>query len=591
MCTTESTFAWLGAIVVNIAFISFIVWGANAIWWVGFSISIVYTGILFGLARFIDKKSGWDETNESRSLDDEDDGLVMHESAVDYASQDAAARQMPILANLLYGLFALALGVTGYFLPINIFYCAEDRPGPHRLPGHWETNITALPEEVQDWASSTKSRDSYASFIYIPGPKVTLFQGSSDNRGGAIGLWAAPASIYPFHSAEPINFPDIKNPTQFTSVGTNKACFVAYKKLAPPPKPNPRPVPKPVSMENFIACCDGKALWTASSNTTHRSPNDFFVANGTATLWYKDDPPYSGKQIDTGTLIYSLDTKTMEETLHSIYHAPHGYTQPVGDYNEAGNDCWASQNKIARQRAFLALFVSASPVAVVSVLLWIRRQASSMAVTAYIGLSAMATFLFILIGGEDHIDTFLRWWFSVTGALWMIIMTDLSFSTRRVAKGPFIWGVNFGALIFFIGMISLTGVIETMITKEIFDRKQAWRWLVFNVFAVAPIGIIGLASDQVFLLVLCAIGWLMDSVRIASLLAGDNPESGPPVYFLVLATAGLLIAGVGWLLSKFQTRVHTVLVGYFEELSLSRSVFPVSEHVALRTEEPMLESI
>ena len=63
MCTTEQTFAWVGTIVVNIAFISIIAWGATEIWWVGFLLSSAYTAMLFGLARVVDKKSGWDNAD------------------------------------------------------------------------------------------------------------------------------------------------------------------------------------------------------------------------------------------------------------------------------------------------------------------------------------------------------------------------------------------------------------------------------------------------------------------------------------------------------------------------------------------------
>jgi len=593
MCTTESTFAWVGTLVVNCAFIAFIAWGASKIWVAGFFISIVYTALLFVLARFIDRKSGWDATthgdDESGSLHDEADVRMTHDVNADYSGQgddpavSGTEHRMPLLPNLLYGLFALALGVTGYFLPVNIFYCGSNRP--FAPPGHWTTNITALPDDVQDWASSAEHRYSFSSFVYIPGEKVTLFQGSSvdGSNGATMGLWAAPASVYPFQTAEPHNFPDIENPTEFIVTGTGRACFRAYKNTPPPPPPNgtrPKPIPVPVpklNSGNVIACCDGKTLQTTkdvSSNTTLLNPYGLYVENATKALWFKDDAAYSGPFMGTGTLIYSVDDyETMELTLHSTYHAPRGY-KPPADGDDA-EDC----DKVERQRALMALFLSTLPVTITSVLLWVKRHASSMSITTYVGLSASAIFLFVLFSGKEYYS---NWWYSISGLLFMLIMTDLSFCERSLAKDPFVWGINFGALAFFVGMIMLTGI---------FDQYHAWRWLVFNAFAIVPIGIVGLGTDQLFLLILCAIGWLMDSFRIAALLANDSPEAAAPIYFVVLGTSGLLIAGAGWLLSKHQDHVHNVIEYHMEQLSISRRLLPELGHVVLHTEDPLSEPI
>jgi hypothetical protein len=166
MCTTEQTFAWVGAIIVNIAFISIIAWGASTIWWIGFLISVVYTAMLFGLAWMVDKKSGWDvapAAHNSSSANDENGGehscmensdgsSAVHsetEHVVVAVPADLSIRRsnsvrinpearMPVLANLLYGLFTLALGVTGYFLPMNLFDCyGSSSSGPYGPSGQW----------------------------------------------------------------------------------------------------------------------------------------------------------------------------------------------------------------------------------------------------------------------------------------------------------------------------------------------------------------------------------------------------------------------------------------------------------------------
>ena len=107
MCTTEQTFAWVGAIVVNVAFLSFIAWGAAANWIFGFVISVVYTILLFVLARFVDTKSGWELTGSGADGADGDEGSLHDEADVGVANGLAAEangahdqeRRMPPLAN------------------------------------------------------------------------------------------------------------------------------------------------------------------------------------------------------------------------------------------------------------------------------------------------------------------------------------------------------------------------------------------------------------------------------------------------------------------------------------------------------------
>merc|ERR1712013_234399 len=156
---------------------------------------------------------------------------------------------------------------------------------------------------------------------------------------------------------------------------------------------------------------------------------------------------------------------------------------------------------------------------------------------------------------------------TVSGAMYVIVLSDLTHCKREaVARGPLIWGVNFGSLVFFIGMILLTGIFD--------EWGQAWPWFVFNLFAIAPLGVLGLAHGQVFLLVLSAIGWLMTTVKIASALADVAGTADVPIYFVVLALSGLLIAGAGWWLNKKQGEIQSVLGHRMERLSLSKRIFP-----------------
>jgi hypothetical protein len=269
----------------------------------------------------------------------------------------------------------------------------------------------------------------------------------------------------------------------------------------------------------------------------------------------------------------------MEVELHSTYtkskskQYTDGYSPmplPYEDVatNDEEHNCWIKHSA-------LAIFVSAVPVTLASVVLWLKRKAPSMAITSYIGLSAGACFLYLaILERENDVDGFWGWWLSISGALYLAILCDLTHCKRQIARCPLIWGINVSALAFFIGMIILTGI---------FESPTAWPWIIFNVLALIPLVIVGLGYSQVFLLVLCAVGWLMTAVKIASALAAiAAPTANVPIYFIVLAISGLLIAVTGWWLNKNQDELGSVICYHMERLSLSRRLFP---DVVLELEE------
>ena len=608
MCTTEQIFAWVGAIVVNIAFISIIAWGASTIWYVGFLISIVYATMLFSLARTVDKKSGWDvvaagtisanDNDNENSLNDSEensDGNSVEHNETDNVVVAVAAdpdgvprrssriarmpgsnnattseRRMPVLANLLYGLFTLALGVTGFFLPMNLYYC-----GPYTsstATGQWSTDISTLPsDDVRAWASSTQPHElSRATFVFISNSaggerNSTLFQGSDASSNHPQTLWSAGGE-------PPINFPQIQNPSHFITTGTGWACFAGIDAMPSSISNQKYPHSIPISKSSLIGCSNGTVVRTTDlTQYTFQGPYDFFIDS--STLWFKDYPPY---QTGSGTLVYSIDNfDRMEVQLHSTYtksksmqYTPIEYSTRPDLYGAevevvTTNDddsCWTRQS-------VLAIFVSAVPTTVASVLLWLKRKAPSSAITSYIGLSAFVYFLYLaIVGNENNVNGFWGWWLSISGALYLAILCDLTHCKRHIARCPLIWGINVSALAFFVGMIFLMGI---------FERPMAWPWIVFNVFALIPLILVGLGYNRVFLLVLCAVGWLMTSVKIASALAAVAASAANvPIYFIVLAISGLLIAGAGWWLSKNQDELGSVLCYHMERISVSRRIFP-----------------
>ena len=273
----------------------------------------------------------------------------------------------------------------------------------------------------------------------------------------------------------------------------------------------------------------------------------------------------------------------MDVELHSTYKQSTQY-RPKDEENTTNNPshCWVNQS-------VLAIFVSSIPTLMVSILLWCKRNAPSMALTSYIGLSATACFTYMaIVGNAYNMNDFWGWWLSISGALYMIIMSDLLHCNRRIARSPLIWGINLAALAFFIGMIFLTGIYEL---------NMAWTWIVFNLFALIPLAIVGIGYNQVFLLVLCAVGWLMTAIEVATAIAAITASTANvPIYFIVLAISGLLIAAAGWWLNRNQDELQSVICYHMEGISLSRrllleGVSESAEETAARTREQGVDGL
>ncbi|KAL7505612.1 hypothetical protein ACHAXN_003075 [Cyclotella atomus] len=548
-CSTEQVFAWAGAILVNGAFISIIVYGAFTSWYTGFIISAIYTVLLFVGARIVDKKSRWDvprvgdevaEQNVDSEEQLEPEATITADAQSNVQpSPNTVERRMPVMANFLYGIFTLAFGVTGLFLPMNLFSCGNN----WSTNGSWSTDLSSLPTEVREWYSSTQyGGPPAASFVHIEDTNYTVFQGT-DGSDYSTTLWSVTGK------AKPVNFPDVQNPSFFVDVLNGMACFTTYLNEN--------------LVDGHIGCSNGTNVTTTEDTTEYKfhSPFELFVDNE-SKLWFKDYPPWSGDGSGPGTLIYSINNySTMEVELHSTFSTSTDASEemPKSEYG-----------KCRTNQALLAIFISAFPTMIASLLIWFKRAAPAMAVTSYVGISALAIFIYLASVGDAIYESsnFWDWWLSISGAFYIIVLCDLTHCKRYIVQIPLEWGINFGSLAFFVGMVLLTGIFGY--------KEPAWTWIVFNIFAIIPLCVIGLGYNRVFLFVLCAVGWLLTAVEISSALASVLGAT-IPIYFVVLALSGMLIACAGWLLNKHQEMIHESLFSRMEWLSLSRRCFPVRE--------------
>lgn len=66
MCNSlNTTFAWVGAILVNIGFVALITWGASTLWPLGFVLCAIYTVCLYELAIWLRRQENEENITEN----------------------------------------------------------------------------------------------------------------------------------------------------------------------------------------------------------------------------------------------------------------------------------------------------------------------------------------------------------------------------------------------------------------------------------------------------------------------------------------------------------------------------------------------
>jgi hypothetical protein len=451
-----------------------------------------------------------------------------------------AAPKTPIAVSLLYGLAVVALGVTGSFLPINLFSC----PSPYNHPnqGRWTTNFISLPNNVWNWAKhdghSSTDLDA-ADFLYIPSTGVTLFSGTNHSDGGKETLWEVSSDGTP-----PKGHPEYQQLFQFLLVTQDTGCFLANKRQAPYPS---------------IACLDAQGFHASSSLDSRVIPYTLMASEG--ILWYMESDDDA-----EGVKVYSMNPTTMESMLHS------SYTPRTSD-STTPTHC--SEVTASRKKATLGLLLTGAPVTLVSVRLWIAKGIPSMAVTTLVGVSLIYTFLYITVWPEIPAIG-LQLWYSLAGAAWTIILSRLLlFSQLR--KWPLVWGINSGGPCFFAGTYFLLGVANS---------DDLWRWIAVTFLCYAPLIVCGMGTGCMLLVILGAIGLLIDVLRFGIYLSSKMPDSWEfLVTFAVLAVGGIGIGALGYWLHKRQEAIRAILKSVLKCLWKSEDASsmgaPVNESIEL----------
>jgi len=487
MCSNPAVaFAWVGVVLINVAFSVLLGWGLNNSWIIGFPISLVYTAVLFGLARLLERKAqNTDDTNTDDTKNDRK-GLLF-------------------IASILYALGVIAVGVTGVIIPFAIFTCDYDDIITTTYT--YITDDSKFPSDVQDWYRTEFDYSLGSSYTHING--VTLFSGKipDTNIGGLFKI----NTTDPTSSLDgPQLFSNVYYPEELTSILNKTTCFSAYESES--------------SDSRILQCTDGNLVVVNSSLV---DPFDLFASDG--NLWFRQS---STSRYSNGIMIYSLNPNTMETMAHT----------EIKDTEEVPLfEC--DQELLDRRLALFSMFFGMLPTVTVSLLIWHKLYIPTMPITTYFSATWFIAVLPIIFPSlKELFDPFdiMKWWFALSSGLWLLGLF-LFYLANRVRKETLKWSLNFAALVYFASMFVVT---------DVFNDGFWFGWIIINVVSFAPLIFVGIVSDQIFLLVLAAIGIFVDVWKI-----GASIGNSVPVYFLLFGVSGIGLGYFGLILNKHQQKI------------------------------------
>ena len=223
-CSSQDIFAWTGAVLINISFIFGILWGTFTTWYFGASLTALYSALLFCGARGLEQRQQTQLQQESSA------------STEDQGSTSSSGGVVTLLISLLYGQAILAMGVAGFFVPLNVvgngcysspIHTYSSDPSSYNS---WVTNTSDISSSsVLAWVEASEE-DPWnfvhgSTFVYLPEINTTVFRGSSplvDTQDDEFeGLYISKAG------GRPLWYGDYKYPSSMVEVTESIACFRA----------------------------------------------------------------------------------------------------------------------------------------------------------------------------------------------------------------------------------------------------------------------------------------------------------------------------------------------------------------------------
>lgn len=547
----------MAALLVNIAFLSLITWGANEYWAIGMGLSAVYTMILLAFATKIDAKQRPNSsgtvgfTNEEEEEDELEDGdhsrivTVIMDDDLDLSIASAKRNDVSSLVNLLYCLSVISLGVTGFFLVVNLIRSCDDASNTPIYT--WKTNVDTLPSSVQNWATGEPSAEEGGSFAYVRSTGITIFQGSHNDANvegtvksstryssssiyqeinSASYLWTVTNSSPPALVQEGFSFPG-----PMVTVAGDSVCFPAVRSMDLKETSTFANM-EPQRKEQVIYCSNGQAFNQETLNAHLSTLTALYPADG--ILWFKELNYGS----ISGTKIYSLDPRTMISTLHS-------YKVQADPTTDTRESCDEGHNN--RRRAIIGLLVSVLPMTALTFLLGKKTKVPSMSILAYFNISLIYICIHILVSPNEgeYLPSSFRVWFAFSGLVCLLLATYLLLtSNQHHSNAPRCVDKSHEKQhrsLLGISAVAFAWGTSAIFSVDLFDQADelGW-WLLFNVFVCCPLLLLGAAADSTFVLAWGGLGFLADAIRLSSLV------DSALFFFLIFSLMGLMVGTLGY---------------------------------------------
>ena len=502
--SVSTVFAWFGAIVITAAFTGLIAWGAVANWVVGFIFSMIFTGLLFAGARWLKKEKG---------------GYT-------------------VLSSLLFLLFALGIGVTGSFLPVNIWgadcFAIDDDFFNDELT--FATDTSSFPSDIGLWFQEnpepnySSSPGGEATFAYLAESAArTVFVGS--NAGTSVN--DNYADLFVVSSSAPVNLD--ASIYRFNNVGlasnAEYACIQSSGGLGD-------------QLNNLctIGCTDGdtfaEVTWEDGCYYM-----DYRFSDDDGRIYMIG---WVGGYAAKNRVVASVDPgNVMDVAEYSSQSSPSVIY--FDDEEDLSDDC---SDGSKRKTIIGLLFLSFLPTLVASSVLHAKLSVPSIFIGVYFSITAIVLSLCFLISVDEQVvEDVNRWWLPLSSLVFMYYLV-LGFLTNRIEKKALSWSLNFSGLVFFPSTIVLFQIFR--------ENYDSWfLWILLNLICFAPLLLFGIITGRIFLLILGAIGILIDIYRITDEITdavADGFET--PTRFIILAVCGSGLAFLGYYVNRQQETVQ-----------------------------------
>ena len=489
-------FSWLGGILINGSFIWLISLGTATHWPLGLVLAILYTCILFGVA--------------SRLMRREEPAFIVD-------------------IFLLLGVIGVAS--SGGILASNIFTSGcGPHDGPPRPIATWSSPTTNLSRDVMIWAQRT-SWDAGSTFVYEPVGAALFFRGQrASGRGEA--LWRSTAG-----SASPVQLDgSFVRPHGLVAVGQH-VCFVAHTNTSYADAVycyasdglsythvSGRNGDEPRSPRSLLATPDGSLFFKAWA-PFGRTPSEGVV--------YRADPPFT-----TADLLSRPKGGVFPPPPPPPPAAPGASPPPLpppGCDSEAG----------VRTMAVGLLGLATLPALLVSLFIWWRLKAQSMALATFVSVSALAINVYAIIapGGAASAGDFVQWWFLCAGAAFLLLFISLKLQ-NRVDNITFRWALDVGCIAYAGAMLAILHVPFT---------DMAWRWVVYQftlLLTMLLLSAVAASTTTGLPLVLASAAVFVDAwrltVELTRLLGSSSLATLATVVMLGLVGLLLVFAGLAY---------------------------------------------